>query len=144
MLLAAYFRKAPDDVKQDLERVFDLFDILRERRSQPAGTFSGTLDVDAPFGVGAGLAASWTGGFYTDEANTRQPDATGRVGYVDAYVELDASARYREQTTGLGASVTLKNLLDQPFVIARRPEGIWTNGFRQIILGLSWNVPSKR
>ncbi len=110
----------------------------------PAGTFSGTLDVDAPFGVGAGLAASWTGGFYTDEANTRQPDATGRVGYVDAYVELDASARYREQTTGLGASVTLKNLLDQPFVIARRPEGIWTNGFRQIILGLSWNVPSKR
>src|SRR5918994_523094 len=28
-------------VAQDLERVFNLFDILRERRSQPAGTFSG-------------------------------------------------------------------------------------------------------
>ena len=110
----------------------------------PLGTFSGTVDVDAPFGVGAGFAASWTGGFYTDEANTIEPDATGRVGWVDGYVQLDASARYREKATGLGATVTLKNLLDQPFVIARRPEGIWTSGFRQIILGLSWNVPTKR
>ena len=41
LLLGAFSRKDPGGVKQDLERVFDLFDILRERRSQPAGTFSG-------------------------------------------------------------------------------------------------------
>ena len=34
-------RKDKSGVAQDLERVFNLFDILRERRSQPAGTFSG-------------------------------------------------------------------------------------------------------
>jgi len=110
----------------------------------PDGTLSGTLDVDAPFGLGAGFAASWMGGFFTDEANTRQPDATGRVGYVDGYVQLDANARFREERTGLGATVSVKNLLDQPFVIARRPEGIWTSGFRQIIFGLSWTVPTKK
>ncbi len=107
----------------------------------PEGTFSGTFDVDAPFGLGAGFAASWTGGFYTDEANTEAADATGRVGRVDGYVTLDANARFREATTGLGASVAIKNLLDQPFLISRRPEGIWTSGFRQVIVGVSWQLP---
>lgn len=39
--LGAFARKDKAGVAQDLERVFSLFDILRERRSQPAGTFSG-------------------------------------------------------------------------------------------------------
>lgn len=38
--LGAFTRK-DGDVAVDLERVFDLFPILKERRSQPAGTFSG-------------------------------------------------------------------------------------------------------
>ena len=40
-LMGAFARKDRSGVAQDLERVFNLFDILRERRSQPAGTFSG-------------------------------------------------------------------------------------------------------
>ncbi|HEY5822562.1 MAG TPA: ABC transporter ATP-binding protein [Propionibacteriaceae bacterium] len=39
--LGAFARKDKAGVAKDLERVFDLFDILRTRRSQPAGTFSG-------------------------------------------------------------------------------------------------------
>jgi len=41
LMLGAFARKDKSGVAQDLERVFNLFDILRERRSQPAGTFSG-------------------------------------------------------------------------------------------------------
>jgi branched-chain amino acid transport system ATP-binding protein len=41
LMLGAFARKDRAGVSQDLERVFNLFDILRERRSQPAGTFSG-------------------------------------------------------------------------------------------------------
>ncbi len=41
LLLGAFARKDRAGIAQDLERVFNLFDILRERRSQPAGTFSG-------------------------------------------------------------------------------------------------------
>jgi branched-chain amino acid transport system ATP-binding protein len=41
LLLGAFARKDKSGVAQDLERVFNLFDILRERRAQPAGTFSG-------------------------------------------------------------------------------------------------------
>ncbi len=39
--LGAFARKDKTGVAQDLERVFTLFDILRARRAQPAGTFSG-------------------------------------------------------------------------------------------------------
>lgn len=41
LLLGAFARKDTEAIASDLERVFDLFDILRERRAQPAGTFSG-------------------------------------------------------------------------------------------------------
>ncbi len=40
-MLGAFARTDNAAIAQDLERVFDLFEILRERRSQPAGTFSG-------------------------------------------------------------------------------------------------------
>ena len=39
--LGAFARKDKAGVASDLERVFALFDILRTRRAQPAGTFSG-------------------------------------------------------------------------------------------------------
>src|SRR5215208_2479025 len=41
LMLGAFARKDRSGVAQDLERVFNLFDILRERRTQPAGTLSG-------------------------------------------------------------------------------------------------------
>lgn len=41
LLLGAFARKDTAAIGTDLERVYDLFDILRERRTQPAGTFSG-------------------------------------------------------------------------------------------------------
>ncbi|WP_324752222.1 ABC transporter ATP-binding protein [Roseovarius sp. Pro17] len=41
LLLGAYLRKDKDAIEQDLERVYDLFPILRERRRQDATTMSG-------------------------------------------------------------------------------------------------------
>ena len=41
LMLGAFARRDRAGVAQDLERVFNLFDILRDRRSQPAGSFSG-------------------------------------------------------------------------------------------------------
>lgn len=39
--LGAFARKDKAGIAKDLQRVFELFEILRERRNQPAGTFSG-------------------------------------------------------------------------------------------------------
>jgi branched-chain amino acid transport system ATP-binding protein len=41
LMLGAFARKDAAGIASDLDRVFGLFDILKERRSQPAGTFSG-------------------------------------------------------------------------------------------------------
>ncbi|MBK8460571.1 MAG: ABC transporter ATP-binding protein [Micropruina sp.] len=41
LLLGAFARKDTAGIATDLDRVFALFDILKERRTQPAGTFSG-------------------------------------------------------------------------------------------------------
>jgi branched-chain amino acid transport system ATP-binding protein len=41
LMLGAFARKDRAGVSKDLNRAFDLFPILRERRAQPAGTFSG-------------------------------------------------------------------------------------------------------
>ncbi len=41
LLLGAYLRKDKDAIEQDLERVYDLFPILRERQRQDATTMSG-------------------------------------------------------------------------------------------------------
>lgn len=39
--LGAYTRKDNDGVKRDLDRVYDMFEVLGQRRHQPAGLFSG-------------------------------------------------------------------------------------------------------
>ncbi len=39
--LGAFIRRDPDGVKADLERVYELFGVLRERSGQAAGTLSG-------------------------------------------------------------------------------------------------------
>ncbi len=41
LLLGAFSRKDAAGVKEDLARVYELFEVLLERRAQPAGTFSG-------------------------------------------------------------------------------------------------------
>jgi branched-chain amino acid transport system ATP-binding protein len=41
LMLGAYLRRDRDGVEQDLERVFSLFPVLRERRQQQASTLSG-------------------------------------------------------------------------------------------------------
>jgi branched-chain amino acid transport system ATP-binding protein len=41
LMLGAFARKDRAGISKDLDRAFELFPVLKERRSQPAGTFSG-------------------------------------------------------------------------------------------------------
>ena len=109
----------------------------------PSSTASALLDIDSPIGLGAGFSMTYQGAMFADDANTLQPDASGRVGLIDPYVLLDVNARFRERSSGVGATLAVKNLLDRPVVVSRRPEGIWTTGFRQIVLGLSYAYDRK-
>jgi len=105
----------------------------------PLHTGAATLDVEHPAGAGGQVAVSYVGDQFTDEENTIAEDTSGRYGIMAARAILDVGARYRHAATGLTASVSVKNALDQPYVTSRRPDGIFPSGFRQITLGLRWD-----
>lgn len=105
----------------------------------PAYTFSATLDVGAPtIGLVGELSYTRVGSQYSDDENTVLADASGRVGEIDAYDAVDVSLRYRVAKTGLYLMATGKSLLDRPYVASRRPEGIFTGGFRQLGFGVGY------
>ncbi|MEJ7731596.1 MAG: TonB-dependent receptor [Polyangiaceae bacterium] len=105
----------------------------------PRHIASGVLDVTHALGLGGQVAFSYVGDQFSDEANTVQEDAGGRVGVLPEHVTLDLAARYRHARSGLGATVSVKNLLDDIYVQGRRPDGIFPGGYRQIYFGLRWD-----
>ena len=50
LAVGAYARRDPAAVAADLDRVFALFPVLRERHRQPAGTLSGASSRCSPSG----------------------------------------------------------------------------------------------
>lgn len=107
----------------------------------PLHTASATFDAEHRIGLGGQLAWTYVGAQLADDESTLAEDATGRVGLIPAYHLLDATIRYRHERTGLSAFVSAKSLLDQVVIVARRPEGIHTTGFRQITAGVRWDHP---
>jgi Fe(3+) dicitrate transport protein len=105
----------------------------------PSHLLSAVLDVGHDVGVAAQLAYGYVGSMFADELNTEAEDVTGRTGLIEGYHLIDAGLRYHNAFTGLTASVAVKSLMDQPFIIARRPEGIFASGFRQVMFGLRWD-----
>lgn len=99
------------------------------------------LDADHPIGLGAQVAWTFTGDQFTDEVSSVEPDVTGRVGLIPAYHALDVNLRYRHARSGLSAGLSIKNLLDDVVIVSRRPDGIFTGGFRQITGSLRWELP---
>jgi Fe(3+) dicitrate transport protein len=104
----------------------------------PEHAFGTTLDLMHEAGFGGQIAYQWTGAQYTDSANTRADDATGRLGQIQAYGSLDANLRYQHKRTGLSVRILGKNLLNEVRVQSRRPEGIFAGGVRQVFVTVRW------
>lgn len=109
----------------------------------PLHSFGSTLDVSRAlwrhYVGGFQLAHHHVGQQYTDTNNTVAVDVTGRIGVLPAYDLVDANAHLLHRPSGLSLRLTVKNALDDVFVIARRPEGIFTSGYRLIYVALRWD-----
>ncbi len=105
----------------------------------PEHAVSANADVEHASGFGGQVAYSYVGKQYTDALNSEVEDVTGRLGAIDPRHLLDATIHYRHAKTGITVRLSAKNLLDQTYVVARRPEGIHPGAFRQILLGLRWD-----
>lgn len=104
----------------------------------PEHTASAVLDLEHAVGLGGQVAWTFVGPRFADDENTREVDVTGRIGELPAYHLLDFSLRYTHKPTGLGATLAVKNALDEIYIASRRPDGIFPSGFRQIIGGVRW------
>ncbi len=107
----------------------------------PVHSLNVNLDVEHRSGFGGQIAYGFIGPQFADADNSRAEDVTGRVGELESRHLVDAMLRYRLKGTGLTFRLSAKNLLDTTYVIARRPEGIFTGAYRQILLGLRWEWP---
>ncbi len=105
----------------------------------PLHNVSANLDVEHDTGVGGQIAWTHLGAQYTDVANTVAEDSTGRVGIIPTADLLNATAHYRHKPSGLTFRVTVKNALDTTYIAARRPEGIFTGSYRQMLVGMRWD-----
>ncbi len=105
----------------------------------PEHHLSANLDVEDETGLGGQLAYVHVSEQYTDPANTIATDTTGRIGLMPAYNIVDVTAHYRHKPTGLSVRLTVKNALDDLYIVGRRPEGIFVSGFRLVYVGLRWD-----
>jgi Fe(3+) dicitrate transport protein len=109
----------------------------------PVHSLNGNLDVELRSGFGGQLAYRFVGPQFSDEANTIAEDVTGRIGRIDGAHVVDATLHFHHRPSGLTFRLTGKNLLDSDYVVARRPEGIFTGGYQQLLFGVRWQVPDR-
>ncbi|WP_394848092.1 TonB-dependent receptor [Pendulispora brunnea] len=107
----------------------------------PEHLLAATLDVEHKSGFGGQATFSYVGSQFADETNTVEAEISGRAGEIPSYRTLDLGARYRHAPTGLSALLTIKNVLDDVYLSGRLPNGIFTNGFRQVFVTLKWSGP---
>ncbi len=110
----------------------------------PEHWLDGNVDVETRSGFGGQLAYRFVGPQFAEEANLVPEDVTGRIGRIGAYHVVDATVHYRHRPSGLTFRLTGKNLFNSDYVVARRPEGIFTGGYQQFLLGLRWDYDAPK
>ena len=102
----------------------------------PEFTFSGGIEVNAPFKLGVNLSATYVGKQFTDELNTIEAAPSGETGLMPSFTTADITVSYL--ITGLNSSVyfSVKNLIDERYIASRRPQGIKVGIPRFISAGL--------
>ncbi|MCC5934326.1 MAG: TonB-dependent receptor [Balneolales bacterium] len=83
------------------------------------------LGIGTPFGLGLSLIGTYIGKQYGDVLNREEGTLDGRGGAIPAYFVLDGRATYViPQFSNATVNVSVKNLLDERYIVSRRPQGI--------------------
>ncbi|AXI99409.1 Fe(3+) dicitrate transport protein [Cyclonatronum proteinivorum] len=91
----------------------------------PEWMVSSELRLAAPFGVGLTFVGTYIGKQYGDVLNREEGTLDGRGGAIPSYFVLDARASYQiPQLSNASVNVAVKNLLDERYIVSRRPQGI--------------------
>jgi len=102
----------------------------------PEILLSGSLDLLIPFGLGFQISGTYTGKQFTDQLNTISPSADGEIGMMPDYFILDFTGRYLFSDLNSTLFFSVKNLLDERYIVSRRPQGIKVGLARFISAGV--------
>lgn len=106
-----------------------------------------SVGFETPWGLTAQATWSVVARHFTDVDNRTVPSADGLFGPIPSFQTIDLAARYTHRRTGLGVSLTVKNLqgyfddargLPNVYIASRSPAGIFPGGFGQTMVGLQW------
>lgn len=99
------------------------------------------ISLFTPHNFGLSLTANYIGKQYGDPLNRESGTLNGREGPLKSYLVLGARASYRIPTLqSLVLSVSVKNLLDERYIVSRRPQGIRLGLPRFITVGLDLEI----
>jgi len=91
----------------------------------PDVIISSNLSFITPFNVGLNFTGTYIGKQFGDVLNREVGTVDGRQGPIDAYFVLDGRVSYQLPTLNNAIlSVSVKNLLDERYIVTRRPQGI--------------------
>ncbi len=107
-----------------------------------------SVGFETAWGLSAQASWLYVSQHFSDVDNSLFPAANGLFGPIPAYQTVDLAARYNHRRTGLGVSLTVKNLqgyftdergIPNVYIASRSPQGIFPGGFGQTMVGLQWN-----
>jgi Fe(3+) dicitrate transport protein len=122
----------------------------------PELTASSSLIIEYKSSIGFKLTGNYIGAQFTDALNTidvrdhiardeanpgfdyRQATLNGRIGLMQAYFVADATAWYRLGNSGMEFTLAIKNVLDERYIVSRRPQGIRVGMPRFVSGGVSY------
>lgn len=97
------------------------------------------LTFHAPFNLGLSLTGTYIGRQFGDVLNREAGTLDGRQGMIEAHFVVDARASYRlPGLDNASLSVAAKNLLNERYIVSRRPQGIRVGLPRFITAGIDW------
>ncbi len=105
----------------------------------PELLLSTTVAVQTPFDFGLSLTGTYIGKQFGDALNLETGSLNGRQGPIEAHFVIDARATYNLPVVDNAVvSLSVKNLLDERYIVSRRPQGIRVGLPRFISAGIDW------
>jgi len=93
------------------------------------------LRVEHPAGFGVSADGTFTAAQFSDNFETREATANGRLGLIPAYRLVNIAGTYDIPVAGVTLVGSVKNLLGETHIVSRRPEGIRASTPRMLQIG---------
>lgn len=122
------------------DRIIDEVEVKGNRTPYaPELLVSSAVTFEHKKGPGLRFTGTYISEQFTNPANTIEASNNGRNGLIPSYYIIDATARYKVEKINTLFTLSVKNLLDERYIVTRRPQGIRAGLPRMITAGVKYS-----